>query len=75
MSRAVARQLQIPKKRGMEANIPKSTSQQLLQQRALAKPRPDITTSQQADQNIATRPVTRKPVTAKGAGGKGEALR
>ena len=65
-------------KSGMENNIQKPTSQQTLQQRVLAKQKPNCKT-QQASKPIIMLPShqasNHKPATAKGAGGRGEALR
>jgi len=61
----------------METNIQKRTSQQTLQPRVLAKQNPDSKTNKPASRSEycqAARPATMKPATAKGAGGKGEAL-
>ena len=62
----------------METNIQKRTSQQTLQPRVLAKQNPDSKTNKPASRSEycqAARPTTMKPATAKGAGGRGEALR
>ena len=76
-SRAVARQLQIPKKQHGNY-IQKPMSQQTLQQTVLAKQKTDSKT-QQASEPIrilpSAKPATMEPAIAKGAGGKGEALR
>jgi len=65
----------------METNIQKPMSQQTLQQSVLAKQKPDSKIQQaskpasRSEYYQATRPTTMKPATAKGAGGRGEALR
>ena len=76
-SRDVARQLQI-QKNSMEANIQKPMSQQTLQQTVLAKHKQTAKPNKPANRSEycqAAKPATMKPTTAKGAGGRGEALR
>ena len=63
----------------METNIQKPMSQQTLQQRVLAKQKKQtakpIKPASRSEYCQAAKPATMKPATAKGAGGRGEALR
>jgi hypothetical protein len=62
----------------METNIQKPMNQQTLQQTVLAKQKQTAKPNKPANRSEycqAAKPATMKPATAKGAGGRGEALR
>ena len=82
LSRDVERQQQKCRTHDIKTTRQEPASQHTLQESELAKPntkqqKNKKTASHQTDQNIAkaSKPTTRKPATAKEAGGRGEALR